>query len=76
MLTGTDPTRKDAGRSGAELHIEIVLNPVNKTVSISENVGDPILFYGILEQARQIYAANQHAKQLPPPNRVLTLPKH
>jgi hypothetical protein len=80
MTTGTDPTRVDGGRSGNELRIEIVLNPATKMVSIAENTGDSVLFYGIMEQAKQIYASKQTEKQqqqsvLAASRRPLVLPR-
>lgn len=73
----TDPTRKDAGHSSATIRIVIELNPITKTVQIADNTGDPILFYGILEQAKQIYAQKQmdlRRAQLVQPKRPLVLP--
>ena len=55
----TDPTRKDAGQPDNSINILISLNPATKCIAIQENAGDPILFYGILEQARLLYAAKQ-----------------
>jgi regulator of protease activity HflC (stomatin/prohibitin superfamily) len=78
METGTNPTRTDGGRSPSELRIEIVLNPATKMVTISENTGDSVLFYGIMEQAKQIYSVRQAEKQqsqLATPRRPLVLPR-
>jgi hypothetical protein len=79
METGTNPTRSDGGRSPSELRIEIVLNPATKMVTIAENTGDSVLFYGIMEQAKQIYSARQVEQQkqssLAAPRRPLVLPR-
>lgn len=57
----SDPTRIDAGKH--DLRIEIVVNPVLKTVSITENVHDPILFNYVMGQALQTYSQRQMAKK-------------
>lgn len=57
----TDPTRIDAGLSAHDLKIEIIVNPVTKTVSITENVHDPILFAYLIGQALQTYSQRQMA---------------
>lgn len=52
----TDPTRRDAGQAEAALNIIISLNPVTKTISIQDNIHDPLLISGIIEQAKLILA--------------------
>lgn len=57
----SDPTRIDAGKN--DLRIEIVINPLAKTVSITENVHDPILFAYLLGQALQTYSQRQMTRK-------------
>ncbi len=57
----SDPTRIDAGKH--DLRIEIVINPLTKTVSITENVHDPILFAYLLGQALQTYSQRQMTRK-------------
>ena len=57
----SDPTRIDAGKH--DLKIEIVINPITKTVSITENVHDPILFAYLIGQVLQTYSQRQMARK-------------
>lgn len=55
----SNPTLLDAGISKHDLKIEIVINPIAKTVSITENVHDPLLFAYLMGQALQTYSQRQ-----------------
>jgi hypothetical protein len=71
----SDPTRIDAGISKDDLHIEIIVNPTNKSISIKENVNDPILFQYLMGQALQTYSQRQMKIRAEMNSRRITVPQ-
>ena len=70
-----DPTRIDAGLTKDDLHIEIIINPSTKSISIKENVNDPILFQYLMGQALQTYSQRQMKIRAEMNSRRITVPQ-